>query len=225
MTVDILPSSAACERNKDPILQVLTGALAGSRRVLEIGSGTGQHAVHFCTRLPHLSWQPSDTGEYLPLLRRRLQLERPPNLLDPLELDVRLHPWPIGPVDAVFTANTLHIMDWAGVQAFFRGVGALLQPGATHPGTLCVYGPLRYGGRYTSDSNAAFDRFLQERDPASGLRDFDALHTLAQAQGLHLQADHAMPANNQLLVWRTAASRGIQLAEFRPHDPSYPRLG
>jgi SAM-dependent methyltransferase len=207
MTVDTLPSSEACERNKGPILQVLTGALAAARRVLEIGSGTGQHAVHFSANLPHLLWQPSDSGENFRLLRRRLQAERPANLLEPLELDVRAHPWPVGPVDAVFTANTLHIMDWGAVQEFFRGAGALLAGGdtdAAHPGTLCVYGPFRYGGCYTSDSNAAFDRFLQERDPASGLRDFDALQALAHAQGLHLQADHAMPANNQLLVWRTA---------------------
>ena len=209
MTVDTLPLSEACERNKGPILQVLTGTLAASRRVLEIGSGTGQHAVHFSANLPYLSWQPSDTGEYLQLLRRRLQQARPANLLDPVELDVRAHPWPVGAADTVFSANTLHIMDWQGVQEFFCGVGTVLARAATnpaHPGTLCVYGPFRYAGRYTSDSNAAFDRFLQERDPASGLRDFDALQVLAQAQGLHLHADHAMPANNQLLVWRTGAA-------------------
>ena len=210
MSVDVLPLSEACERNKGPILQVLTGALAASRRVLEIGSGTAQHAAHFATSLPHLSWQPSDTGDYLSMLRRRLQLPHPSNLLQALELDVRAHPWPGGSFDAVFTANTLHIMDWGAVEAFFRGVGTVLAPCATqaaHLGTLCVYGPFRYGGRYTSDSNVAFDRFLQERDPASGIRDFDALQALAQAQGLQLQADHAMPANNQLLVWQTAAAR------------------
>lgn len=207
MTVDIAPLSEACERNKGPILEVLAGAFASSRHVLEIGSGTGQHAQYFSARLPHLSWQPTDTGDYLHLLRGRLQLERPPNLLEPRELDVRAHPWPVGRADAVFSANSLHIMDWPSVEAFFRGVGAVLTaPDERHPGMLCVYGPFRYGGRYTSDSNRAFDRFLRERDPASGLRDFDALHALAQAQGLHLQADHAMPANNQLLVWRTAAA-------------------
>ncbi len=207
MSVDIAPLSEACERNKGPILEVLHTVLAGSRRVVEIGSGTGQHAVHFCARLPHLTWQPTDRAEYLPILRRRLQLERPPNLLEPLELDVRSHPWPIGDADAIFTANTLHIMDWGAVEELFRGSGSVLCARASQDaaprGVLCVYGPFRYGGRYTSESNVAFDRFLQDRNPASGIRDFDAVDALAQSQGLHLQADRAMPANNQLLVWQT----------------------
>src|SRR5215469_12831899 len=214
MTVDVAPISEACERNKGPILQVLRQVLGGSHRVLEIGSGTGQHAVHFSAHLPHLMWQPTDQGEYLPLLRRRLQLERPVNLLDALELDVRRHPWCVGPVDAVFTANTLHIMDWAAVEDLFRGVGAVLGAdrrqgavSAAHPGVLCVYGPFRYHGRYTSESNVAFDRFLQDRDPRSGIRDFDAVDALARSQELHLQADHSLPANNQLLVWHTAMAR------------------
>lgn len=190
--------SDAAERNKGPILQVLSRELAHSRRVLEIGSGTGQHAVHFAAHLPHLSWQPSDFGDYLPQLRERLALERTANLLPVIELDVRLHPWPAEPVDAVFTANTLHIMSWSSVQEFFRGVGEVL----TAPGVLCVYGPFRYGGRYTSDSNAVFDDFLRKRDPASGIRDFEALDELAREQGLRATADHPMPANNQLLVWK-----------------------
>ncbi|HWG31169.1 MAG TPA: DUF938 domain-containing protein [Steroidobacteraceae bacterium] len=211
MSVDLAPLSEACERNKGPILEVLRSALASSRRVLEIGSGTGQHATHFATHLPHLQWQPSDRGEYLPILRRRLQLQRPANLLEPLELDVRAHPWPIEGIDAVFTANTLHIMDWVAVQALFRGIGTVLGGAATraaaHPAVLCVYGPFRYGCRYTSDSNVAFDRFLQHRDPLSGIRDFEAVDALARSAGLNLQADHALPANNQLLVWHSAAAR------------------
>jgi len=211
MTVDVAPLSEACERNKGPILGVLRQVLAESHRVLEIGSGTGQHAVHFSTHLPHLMWQPTDQGEYLPLLGRRLQLERPANLLDALELDVRTHPWPVGPVDAVFTANTLHIMDWAAVEDLFRGIGDVLgtdgAQGAAHPCVLCVYGPFRYRGRYTSESNVAFDRFLQDRDPRSGIRDFDAVDALARSRGLHLQADHSLPANNQLLVWQSAPGR------------------
>jgi hypothetical protein len=207
MTADVAPVSEACERNKGPILQVLRSSLASSHRVLEIGSGTGQHAVHFATHLPHLTWQPTDTAEYLPILCRRLQLERPANLLPALELDVREQPWRVDPVDAIFTANTLHIMDWSSVEDFFRGVGAVLATSARSsagPGILCVYGPFRYGGRYTSHSNVAFDRFLQDRDPRSGIRDFAAVDSVAQSQGLCLQADHAMPANNQLLVWYTA---------------------
>jgi SAM-dependent methyltransferase len=210
MTADVAPLSEACERNKGPILEVLRRSLADSRRVLEVGSGTGQHAAHFSTHLPHLSWQPSDRGEYLPILRRGLQ-QRPANLLEPLELDVRAHPWPVQGIDAVFTANTLHIMDWAAVQALFRGIGTVLggaaPSAAARPAVLCVYGPFRYGGRYTSASNGAFDRFLQERDPLSGIRDFEAVDALARSAGLNLQADHALPANNQLLVWHTAAAR------------------
>ncbi len=212
MAVDVLPLSEACERNKGPILEVLASVLADRRSVLEVGSGTGQHALHFARHLPHLHWQPSDTGEYLPLLRQRLQLERPPNLREPLEVDVRRHPWPVGPVDAIFTANTLHIMEWSAVEEFFHGVGvafgnpARIDPqGAGAPGVLCVYGPFRYGGRFTSDSNATFDRFLKERDPRSGIRDFEAVDSLARRQGLRLQADHAMPAHNQTLIWRNAS--------------------
>jgi len=207
MSVDVAPLSEACERNKGPILEVLRTVLPASRRVLEIGSGTGQHAVHFSANLPHLSWQPTDTAEYLPILRRRLQLEHPPNLLAPLELDVRQRPWPATGADTVFTANTLHIMAWEAVQELFGGIGTVLHAPGWHDaaarGVLCIYGPFRYGGRYTSESNVAFDRFLQSRDPRSGIRDFDAVDALAQSQGLHLQADHAMPANNQLLVWQT----------------------
>lgn len=193
----MLAFSDACERNKDPILKILTVAFAGSRRVLEIGSGTGQHAVHFARHLPHLAWQPTDMDENLPGLAQRVRLEGPPNLLAPLELDVRGARWPAGPFDAVFSANTLHIMDWESVRHFFRGVGAMLSAGV-----LCVYGPFRYGGRYTTESNAAFDRTLRARDPASGLRDFEAVNELAAEQGLALTADHAMPANNQTLVWK-----------------------
>jgi cyclopropane fatty-acyl-phospholipid synthase-like methyltransferase len=190
--------SEAAERNKGPILRLLLEAFAHSSCVLEIGSGTGQHALHFAAHLPHLSWQPSDTGEYLPVMRERIAREGLANLRAPLELDVRVLPWPIEEVDALFTANTLHIMGWTAVRDFFRGAGAVLRAS----GTLCIYGPFRYGGRYTSDSNADFDQYLQARDPDSGIRDFESVNELAREQGLELVADHAMPANNQLLVWR-----------------------
>ena len=189
--------SEAAERNKGPILEVLAREFANTHRVLEIGSGTGQHAVFFASRLPHLSWQPSDTGEYLPELRERLRLQRLANLGLPIELDVRNHPWPVAAGDGVFSANTLHIMSWGSVQDFFRGVGNAL----TVSGVLCVYGPFRYGGRFTAQSNAAFDDYLRMRDPASGIRDFEAVNELAREHGLQLLADHPMPANNNLLVW------------------------
>jgi cyclopropane fatty-acyl-phospholipid synthase-like methyltransferase len=190
--------SDSAERNKEPILAVLAPVLSQTQRVLEIGSGTGAHALLFCARLPHLSWQPTDTGEYLPALRERLSREGGPNLLPVVELDVRRHPWPVGKVDAVYSANTLHIMSWSSVHDFFKGAGEALE----RPGLLCVYGAFRYGERYTSDSNAKFDEFLKKRDPDSGLRDAHEVDRLAREQGLELIADHAMPANNQLRIWQ-----------------------
>jgi SAM-dependent methyltransferase len=195
-----LPFSPACERNKGPILERLAPALAGSRRVLEVGSGTGQHAVHFAAAMPALEWQPSDLPEHLPGLRARFAFEAPPNVLAPLALDVRSRPWRTGTVDAIYTANTLHIMSWSDVVAFFGGVADVLAPG----GALCVYGPFRYDGAHTSPSNAEFDLLLRERDPASGIREFAAVDALATQAGLAFVADHALPANNRLLHWRRA---------------------
>lgn len=194
----MLPYSEACERNKGPILEILHGALSGASRVLEIGSGTGQHAVHFARALPQLEWQPTELPAQLPALAARLALEAPPNLHAPVELDVVDDSWPFTDVDTVFSANTLHIMSWPAVEAAFRGAGRLLAGG----GLLAVYGPFRYGGHFTTGSNADFDRHLRDMDPASGIRDFEAVDALARAQGLVLVADHAMPANNQLLLWR-----------------------
>jgi SAM-dependent methyltransferase len=199
----MLPFSDACERNKHPILSVLRELLASRRRVVEIGAGTGQHAVHFARHLPHLSWQPTDRGEYLPGLAARVAVEGPPNLAAPIELDVMEQPWPDLRADAVFSANTLHIMSWAAVQALFAGLRHALEA----DGVLAIYGPFKRGGRFTADSNAAFDAMLRERDPASAVRDFEAVDALAAAAGLELQADYAMPANNQLLVWRGVIPR------------------
>jgi cyclopropane fatty-acyl-phospholipid synthase-like methyltransferase len=196
----MLVTAEACERNKGPILEVLRQELSGSRALLEIGSGTGQHAVHFATHLPQLRWQASEVAALLEPLAQRIQLARLPNLAAPLALDVRSRPWPPLAVDAVFSANTLHIMEQAAVAQFFRGVGVLLAGG----GALCVYGPFNYQGRYTSDSNAQFDQWLQQRDPRSAIRNFEAVDALAGAAGLTLAADHAMPANNRTLVWRRA---------------------
>ena len=196
-----LPYSEACERNKGPILDVLQrwiGELDGT--VLEIGSGTGQHAVHFARNLPRLSWQPTEQATGLDLLAERVRREGPANLRPPVELDVMMPVWPCSPAgaDVIFTANTLHIVSWQHVQSLFRGVGAALR----QQGWLIVYGPFRYGGRFTTPSNAAFDAALRARDPASGLRDIEAVMELAAAEGLEPVADVAMPANNQTLAWR-----------------------
>ena len=193
----MLPFSAACERNKDPILEVLRSRFAGRAQVLEIGSGTGQHAVHFARALAHLTWHPTEQLAYLADLTERVKLEGSDNLHAPTVLDVRQAVWPLRSVDAVFTANALHIMSWPEVTALYRGVGTVLAPG----GVFCVYGPFRYDGRYTSDSNQEFDCMLQERDPDSGLRDIHAVTILAQQYGLRLDADHDLPAYNRLLVF------------------------
>jgi len=186
----MLPMSEACERNKEPILAVLRTSFAEVRNVLEIGSGTGQHAVHFARYLSHLTWHPTEQLSYLPDLTARVQLEGSPNLRPPTVLDVRQSVWPVLSVDAVFTANTLHIMSWAEVTAMYRGIGEVLAP----RGVLCVY-----GGEYTSESNQGFDRMLKERDPRSGLRDVNAVTELAASYGLDLVADHDLPAFNRLL--------------------------
>lgn len=198
--MDELPFSPACERNKGPILAILREILSPCCDVLEVGSGTGQHAVHFAAGLSHLTWRPTDVDDALAGLSARIEAEGTPNCALPQVLDVRSDTWPAAAVEAVFTANTLHIISWAAVQALFCGVGRVLSEG----GRLCVYGPFRYDGQYTSPSNAAFDWSLRDRDPASGIRDFEAVAQLAAEQGLSLMADHAMPANNQLLVWERA---------------------
>ena len=198
----MLPVSEACERNKEPILSVLRHTLADCVQVLEIGSGTGQHAVYFARHLPHLSWHPTEQLGYLPDLAARIRLEGSANLRPPTVLDVRQAIWPARSVDAVFTANTLHIMSWEAVVALYRGVAEVLVPG----GVLCIYGPFRYDGEYTSDSNREFDRMLQERDPLSGLRDLTALRALAVPYGFSLAADHDLPANNRLLIFHKEPS-------------------
>jgi SAM-dependent methyltransferase len=193
-----LPCSEASERNKGPILAILEKVLTDPGLVLEIGAGTGQHAVHFARHLPHLDWLPTDQREWLGPLGERVRLEGTANLKAPLELDVNSADWPLASADIVYSANTLHIIAWKETEALFRGVGRVLAP----RGRLVLYGPFRFGGDYTSASNAAFDAYLKRRDAASGIRDFEAVDALAGTEGLRLEANHAMPANNQLLLWR-----------------------
>ncbi len=194
----MLPHSDACERNKGPILEVLRTEFADCKHVLEIGSGTGQHAVHFSTGMPWLVWQPSEMAEEMPALRKRIFNEGPSNLRAPVAIDVTQPPWDVRRVDGVFSANTLHIMHWPQVEAFFAGLPAVVKPATV----LAIYGPFRYGGQYTSESNESFDSYLHARDPESGIRDFEAVDRLAHAAGFEFVADHRMPANNQTLVWK-----------------------
>ena len=189
--------SPACERNRDPILAILRDAFADARSVLEIGSGTGQHAVYFAERMPHLSWQTSDLpGNHPSIVAWQLEAALP-NVLPPLALDVS-GAWPAGPYDAVFSANTCHIMAWEQVAAMFAGIGRVLRTG----GTACIYGPFNYVGKFTSAGNAQFDAALRAQAAHMGIRDAEAVARLAEEQGLTLLADHAMPANNRLLAWR-----------------------
>lgn len=192
------PFSPASERNREPILAVLREFFADRRRVLEIGSGTGQHAVHFAAALPHLQWQSSDRAEHLPGIARWLDEAALPNTPPPLALDAARGPWPPTAFDAVFSANTLHIMSWTEVEALFAALLAATTAGAK----LAVYGPFNIDGRYTSDSNAAFDASLKARAPHMGIRDVAAVDALAAAAGFALHADMAMPANNRLRLWR-----------------------
>ena len=192
------PWSEACERNQRPILEILRAAFADATQVLEVGSGTGQHAVFFTAALPHLVWQPSDLAENLPGIAAWRDEAGLSNLRPPLALDVDAGDWPAAGIDALFSANTLHIMSWTSVQNFFRGAGRVLAPG----GALAVYGPFNYDGQYTAESNARFDALLRTRDPLSGIRDVEAVHDLAKHYGFSVASDHALPANNRLLVWR-----------------------
>jgi cyclopropane fatty-acyl-phospholipid synthase-like methyltransferase len=191
----MLPFSEACERNKGPILEVLRVAFADRTQVLEIGSGTGQHAVHFAAHLTHLTWHPTEQLAYLADLASRVKLEGTRNLRQPTVLDVKQTIWPLRSVDALYSANTLHIMSWVEVEAMFRGVDAVLSP----HGVVCIYGPFRYEGRYTSESNRDFDLMLKDRDSSSGLRDMTDLGALAGRHSLRLRVDHDLPANNRLL--------------------------
>jgi cyclopropane fatty-acyl-phospholipid synthase-like methyltransferase len=190
-------SSDACERNKDPILAVLHAHFSDRERVLEIGSGTGQHAAYFAAQLPTLIWQSSDRAENLPSVRAWLDEAGLPNTPAPFEFDVT-HAWPSGNYDAIFSANTLHIMSWPEVETLFRNLPSITTPDAK----LAIYGPFNIDGRFTSDSNAAFDRSLKSRGAHMGIRDFEAVNALARAAGFALIDDVPMPANNHLLIWQ-----------------------
>jgi len=192
-----LPFSEACKRNREPILEALDQVFPSRGHVLEIGSCTGQHLVFFAPSLPELSWQPTDQLEYLEGLTARICREGGPNILDAIELDVTKE-WPRQLFDAVYSSNTAHIMSWESVRAMFAGVGNCLLPG----GVFCLYGPFNEGGQFTSASNQEFDCGLRARDPAQGIRDLEALESLALGQQMKLQQQFRLPANNSLLVFR-----------------------
>jgi SAM-dependent methyltransferase len=191
-----LPYSEAAGRNKCPILEQLSRLLPSRGHLLEIGSGTGQHAAHFAPAYPRLTWQPTEQREHLEGLNARLRLEGTPNILPAIELDV-LGIWPDRQFAAAYSANTAHIMPWPAVRAMFAGIGPRLVP----DGLFCLYGPFNVGGCFTAASNEEFDRQLRARDPAMGLRDLEALAALAGEHKMKLMQSLQLPANNQLLVF------------------------
>ncbi len=197
----VKPHSASCERNRDPILDVLRTQFSDRRHVLEIGSGSGQHAVHFAAALPQLIWQTSDRAQHLPGIGAWLQDAALPNTPPTLTLDVASGPWPATRFDAIYSANTLHIMAWAEVQELFARLPTI----TTSDAKLAVYGPFNTAGHYTSDSNAAFDRSLRATAAHMGIRDVEAVDALARRAGFTLLAGIAMPANNLCRVWQRHA--------------------
>ena len=196
--------SQACENNKDPILEHLKALLTGCRSVLEIGGGTGQHALYFAHSLPYLTWHSSDVASNFDSLSRRIVHASLENLPEPIRLDVDYRPWACGRFDAVFTANSLHIMSENSVENLFVEIPNHMNAQAQ----LLVYGPFKYKGAFTTASNASFDEWLKERNPVSGVRDFEWINALAQKAGLRLKQDSSMPANNHLLVWDKLSSSG-----------------
>jgi SAM-dependent methyltransferase len=194
--------STACERNREPILQTLSEVFSDRKHVLEIGSGTGQHAVFFGAALPQLIWQTGDLPQSHPSILAWLQEAELTNVLPPIVLDMSKAAWETEVldtgIDAVFTANTCHIMAWSEVERMFAGLARVLHSG----GKLCVYGPFNYDGQFTSAGNAQFDASLRAQAAHMGIRDIEAMQKLAAQHGFVMLADHALPANNRLLVWQ-----------------------
>ena len=194
------PYAPACDRNRGPILEVLRRVFADAIDVLEIGSGTGQHAVWLAARLPHLVWRTSDLPYSHAGINAWIDDAGAENVERPLALDVTCRPWPLACAGAAFSANTAHYMDWSEVEAMFTGVAEVLAPCAR----FALYGPFARDGRHTSASNAAFHRLLRAHEPGFGIRDIRDLERIAAAGGMVLEEDIAMPSNNRMLVWRKA---------------------
>lgn len=191
------PFSPSSEENKQVILQAIQGFLSPRSSVLEIASGTGQHAVYFAAQMPHLTWQTSDLNESHAGIKQWIAEANLNNVLPPLSLNVSDNDWPSASYDAVFSANSFHIMGKPNVEDFFANVASVLNA----DGVVMIYGPFNYNGQYTSESNARFDLWLKQRDAQSGIKDFEWCNQLAKNVGLTLLNDIEMPQNNRLLVW------------------------
>ncbi len=191
------PYSESCDQNRDPIFDVIQPLLKECKKVLEVGSGTGQHAVYFAQKMSHLIWQTSDQQPYHEGIKLWLADAKLDNTPAPIALNVSSDTWPDEKFDVIFSANTVHIMAWDNVVDFFANAPKRLNSG----GLFILYGPFNYNQQYTSESNARFDSWLKQRDPQSAIRDFEALDKLANNTGMTIKADHALPANNRILVW------------------------
>lgn len=192
-----LPYSQACENNKTPILERLRAVFDAPGLVLEIGTGTGQHAEHFAKAIPYLQWQPTDHPNVVDTCRPRLVSAGLPNIFPAIELDVAAN-WPIDSVQWAFSANTAHIMSWPEVEQMFLGIGKRL----AKDGAFCLYGPFNQQGQYSSDSNRQFDLHLRTKAAHMGIRDLEDLLGLAESASLVLIENFPMPANNRLLVFK-----------------------
>lgn len=192
------PFAESCAQNQQVILDVLKTMLTESGTVLEIGSGTGQHAVFFTEHMPHLYWQPSDLVEQHAGMKMWLDEVEHNRIYPPLDIDVDNGPWPVNHIDYVFSANTTHIISSSQLENMLKYIGHCLKP----DGLFLQYGPFNYNGNYTSDSNARFDAWLKQRDPDSGIKHFETLQEKAGEFGMEIFKDIEMPANNRILVWQ-----------------------
>ncbi len=198
------PYSAASERNSEPIARVLQHELRDCGDVLEIGSGTGQHAVFMGGRMPSLRWQTSDLQDTHAWIRSLIETSQRQNVLPPLLLDMRAPVYRGKSFDAVYSSNTMHIMSEEAVGNMIPFVASVLKPG----GRFCYYGPFKRGGQFTTESNEAFDHSLRAQDALMGLRELETIDTMAAANGLRQQRIYAMPANNLLIVWQRTPAPG-----------------
>ncbi len=189
------PYSESCEQNKEPILSVISPLLASVSSVLEIGSGTGQHAIYFSKMMPHLSWHTSDCRPYLEGINAWISEASHKNVMPPFELDVSASKWPNAKYDAIFTANSLHIMNKQNADDLIEGAAAILNKG----GSLIIYGPFNYNGSFSSESNKQFNQWLKDRDAQSGIKHFEDIALLALGNNMQLVTDYEMPANNRIL--------------------------
>ncbi|MEO2178346.1 MAG: DUF938 domain-containing protein [bacterium] len=200
MEKQFLHHSTAADNNKEHILSHLRELLTEPATLLEIGSGSGQHAVHFASALRHITWQPSDQGEYFEPLKTNIQSLAPDNVKPPVYLDLNNPDWSITTTNHIYTANVLHIVPESLLSPLFIGASKVM----THNGLLCIYGPFKYNGKFTTDSNERFDGWLTDRNPLSGVRDIGRLQELAEETGFVLRRDFDMPANNQFLIFEKA---------------------